>query len=66
MAVNVPLQEIRFDERGLVHRVLVPPGRRGRLRAIRAGAWRVDDAAASALGLRLWGLLQLRPLDPVG
>ncbi|MGZ5249997.1 MAG: V-type ATP synthase subunit A [Caldimonas sp.] len=36
----------QVDERGLVHNVLVPPGRRGRLRAIRAGAWLVDEAFA--------------------
>ncbi|MDP1649716.1 MAG: V-type ATP synthase subunit A [Rubrivivax sp.] len=34
------------DEHGLAHRVLVPPGRGGRLRAIRAGAWRVDETFA--------------------
>jgi len=34
------------DERGLLHQVLMPPGRRGRLRAIHAGARRVDEAIA--------------------
>ena len=36
----------QVDEHGLAHLVLVPPGRRGRLRAIRAGAWRVDEPIA--------------------
>jgi V/A-type H+-transporting ATPase subunit A len=36
----------QVDERGLTHQVLVPPGRRGRLRAIRAGAWLVDEPLA--------------------
>ena len=36
----------QVDERGLAHQVLVPPGRRGRLRAIRTGAWLVDEPLA--------------------
>jgi V/A-type H+-transporting ATPase subunit A len=36
----------QVEERGLAHLILVPPGRRGRLRAIRAGAWLVDEAFA--------------------
>jgi V/A-type H+-transporting ATPase subunit A len=57
----------QVDERGLVHRVLVPPGRSGRLRAIRAGAWRVDEAFAefddgSALTLlQRWPVRRPRP-----
>jgi len=35
-----------MNERGLTHHVLVPPGCRGRLRDIRGGAWRVDEAFA--------------------
>jgi V/A-type H+/Na+-transporting ATPase subunit A len=57
----------QVDERGLVHHVLVPPGRGGRLRAIRAGAWRVDEPFAelddgSALTLlQRWPLRRPRP-----
>jgi len=34
------------NERGLAHRIVVPPGQRGQLRSIRAGAWRVDEPFA--------------------
>jgi len=54
-------------ERGLVHSILVPPGRRGRLRSIRAGAWRVDEPFAE-LGdgapltlLQRWPVRRPRP-----
>ena len=52
----------QVTERGLVHPVLVPPGRRGRLRAVRAGAWRVDEAVAEFDDGSLLTLLQRWPV----
>ncbi len=34
----------RVQEHGIEHRILVPPGRAGRIRAIRAGTFAVDEA----------------------
>jgi V/A-type H+-transporting ATPase subunit A len=55
------------DERGLVHAILVPPGRRGRLRSVRAGAWAVDepvaefDEGAPLMLLQRWPVRRPRP-----
>jgi len=55
------------DERGLAHRILMPPGRRGRLRAIHAGVWRVDepiaefDDGAPLTLLQRWPVRRPRP-----
>jgi V/A-type H+/Na+-transporting ATPase subunit A len=57
----------QVDECGLAHLVMVPPGRRGRLRAIRAGAWRVDEAfgelddGTALTLLQRWPLRRPRP-----
>ena len=57
----------QVDEHGLAHLILVPPGRRGRLRTVRAGSCCVDEAVAvfddgtSLTLLQRWPVRRPRP-----